>query len=121
MSAPLTPGLERAVAFAALTNRGRVQEWMLWEGWVHYVGCYECAGDGPLAGCWGVEGCHGYENDCSCRECIEIETAELQGEQQARSLLALAGDREDPYAGALRDELALVDARNCEPTDGRAG
>ena len=116
----VSPALERAVSFAAMTNRGGVQEWMLWEGWSTHVGCYQCAGDGPDAPCWGVEGCHGFENDCSCRDCIAIEQDELAGDP-ARSLLAVAEDLEDPYAGELRDEPALVDAQIGEPLDGRAG
>ena len=102
-----------------MTNRGGVQPWMLWPGWVQHVGCYQCAGDGPDAACWGVEGCHGFDEDCGCSECVALERAELAAEQ--RSLLALAGGLEDPHAGALRDELALVDAQIGQPLDGRAG
>jgi hypothetical protein len=119
MSQTTSPALERAIAFAAMTNRGGVQAWMLWGGWVHHVGCYECAGDGPEAACWGVEGCHGFENDCSCRECVLLEADELE-QERARSLQALAADLGDPEA--LRDELAgvagVIDQRMM---DGRAG
>lgn len=118
MTSAMTAPLERAVAFAAMTNRGGVQAWMLWAGWAQHVGCYQCAGEGREAECWGVEGCHGFENDCGCIPCVALETDELQA-GQAR--LALAADLERPFAGALRDELALVDAQIGEPTDGRAG
>lgn len=96
---PMTPQLERAVVFAAMTNRGGVQAWMLWPGWVQYVGCHRCSGDGPAAVCWGVEGCHGYAEACGCAECAEIEAEELRAEN-ARSLQALAaGLGEDVQLG----------------------
>jgi hypothetical protein len=120
MSAAIpTPGLELAVAFAALTSRGDVQAWMLWEGWAQHVGCYRCAGDGPDAPCWGVEGCHSFDEDCGCVECAALEAAELESER-ARSLVALARDLGDPEA--LRDELAGVTGQIDHAMDGgRAG
>lgn len=104
------PALDRAVAFAAAANRGGVQAWMLWAGWEQHVGCHQCADEGPDAPCWGIEGCHGFENDCSCTECVELEALELA---RAR--------RRDTSAPALRDELAGVGEQIDQPMDGRVG
>lgn len=72
------PRLDRAVEFAMLANRGGVQDWMLWDGWLLHVGCGLCAG-GADAGCWGRADCHGYGNDCGCRDCAETQDADVAG------------------------------------------
>jgi len=112
----MSPELERACAFAAITNRGGVQEWMLWAGWVQHVGCHVCADEGSAAACWGVEGCHGFAEDCGCVECVGLEEAERERD---RALRVLAEDIARP--AALCDELARVGEQIDQPMDGRPG
>ncbi len=117
MVLPSPEVFERAFAFARSTNRGGVQEWMLWEGWEQNVGCHQCADEGPDAPCWGVEGCHGFSEDCGCRECVAIEAAEREADR-ARALAAVSTDIAPV---ALHVELAQVGERIDQPRDGRAG
>lgn len=48
-----------------------VEPWMLWDGWGLFVGCDHCFDAGPGAGCWGADGCHGYDRGCGCSDCVE--------------------------------------------------
>ncbi len=47
------------------------EPWMLWDGWVIWVGCVFCREEGPEAACWGREECHGWLRMCGCATCAD--------------------------------------------------
>jgi len=67
----------KAQEFASGTNNGVIEDWMLWDGWGGHVGCEACGLSQKESNCWGKAYCHGYENGCGCKECIEEERRNL--------------------------------------------
>ena len=63
---------EKAEEMARYHNR-KVEPWMLWTGWEVWIGCSNCQEGGPLAGCWGKAGCHGFWEGCGCYLCAQTE------------------------------------------------
>lgn len=63
---------QRAAEFADWHGR-EIEAWMLWDGWVDWVGCEACATIGPGAPCWGEARCHGYHQGCGCRDCASLD------------------------------------------------
>lgn len=57
---------------------GAIEDWMLWKGWETWVGCERCVEGGPLAVCWGMPSCHGYEWGCGCIDCAKQEKQEAE-------------------------------------------